>query len=326
MKTRKPAYLQITRKCNNRCVFCSNPQFDYQLTLEEIKNVVNDYKKRGVTEITLSGGEPTTYKQLPEIISYLHKNKFDIKIVTNGVNFSDYSYVKKLFDSGLRDVHISVHTYLGEVADKLSRKDGHLKKSLQGISNALRVGMHVSINSTINSLNCKHLSKFIGFMINKFPEIKHYVFNNLDPGNADSITLSEAWKNQWIIARFVDMELELSRTASLLNKKNKSFRIERVPLCYMQGFEQFSSEARRRVKSEEYLCYFLEKGGNNFLMEIKSGEIERRVKSESCKFCRLDCICAGVSEEYAKLHGLGELFPVFQDPESIKNCIISDVK
>lgn len=321
-KKRKAAYIQITRKCNNECIFCSNPSFDYELSFDKAKKIILDYKRDGVNEIILSGGEPTTHKKLLDVIKFLKKNNFDIKVVTNGVNFSDFGYVLDLKKGGLNDVHVSIHTHIKKIAEELSQRKGHLEKTLRGINNALNVGMNVSINSTINSKNSGYLSDFIGFMIKKFPAINHYVFNNLDPGNADSITVSRAWKNKWIIARFVDMELELSKTAKLLLKNNKTFRIERVPLCYMQGFEQFSTETRRLIKQENYICYFLEKMGKNFLVKLKPKNIERRVKGENCKFCPLNKICAGISSEYAQIHGYDELFPVFDDPKPIIKKIL----
>ena len=86
---RKATYLQITRKCNNQCIFCSNPQFEKDYSFEEAKQRVLEFKVEGITEIFLTGGEPTLVKFLPELIKYIIKQSPNPKIITNGVNISD---------------------------------------------------------------------------------------------------------------------------------------------------------------------------------------------------------------------------------------------
>ena len=49
------------------------------------------------------------------------------------------------------------------------------------ITNALRCGVRVQINTVINHYNQEHLDKTISFMVKHFPQIRHYVWNNLDP-------------------------------------------------------------------------------------------------------------------------------------------------
>lgn len=316
MKSRKAAYLQVTRKCNNACIFCSNPQFDKEYSLKEVKNRVSEFKNQEITEILLTGGEPTIVDFLPEIITHIKKQGINPKIITNGVELSDKEFVKKLYAAGLRDVNVSIHSCNEEIANKLSQKKDHFKKALSGIRNALDMGMGVTINSTINSLNCKNLSNNVKFFTEKFPEIKHYVFNNLDPGRADGILKSRAGENPWIVAKLTDMELELHNMVNVIKKNDKTFRIERVPLCYMPGFEEFSTETRKIVKEELYICSFIEKDRKNEIRTVRPAQL--RTKVACCKKCKLTNICAGVQQEYLDIYGNGEIYPVFNDPDKIK--------
>jgi MoaA/NifB/PqqE/SkfB family radical SAM enzyme len=206
-----------------------------------------------------------------------------------------------------------VHSEDASIADRLSQRPGHFEKTLKGIRNSIDSGMHVTINSTINSLNCRRLPMFADFMTRSFPEVRHYVFNNLDPGKADGRLRSRAGDNQWVVARLVDFEIELKAALDLLAAKGKTFRVERVPLCYMQGYEEFSTETRKIVKGEKYMCMFLEYGGGKNLRVVAPSS--RRVKSDACKACGLESVCAGLDSGYAKIHGVGEIYPVFYDPE-----------
>lgn len=314
-RQRQSAYLQVTRKCNSACVFCSNPQFNKEFTLDEAKQQINEFKEKGVTEIFFTGGEPTIVPFLPDAIRYCKHQGINPKIITNGVMLSNKELCKKLYDSGLTAINVSVHSVKPSVSDKIAKRKGFFKKTLQGIYNAISVGIEVSINSTLNSLNQDHLATNALFWIKHFPSIKHFSYNNLDPGMADGYIPTRAGQNAWIVAKLSDLELELYTMVKVLKKYNKTFRIERVPLCYMQGFEEYSTETRKIVKDEMYMCAFIEDGRDNELRIVKPGDL--RVHAKACESCTLKPICAGVQQEYISIHGESELYPVFKDPQLI---------
>lgn len=315
MIKRKQAYLQITRECNNECVFCSNPQFKKDYSQDEAKEVVLQFRKEGVNEIYLTGGEPTTVEWLPELVLFLKREGITPRMISNGVNLHNKELVKRLYDAGLNNINISIHSHKKEVADKLSQREEHFDKQLQGLRNCIDIGMQVQINSTINSLNCKYLLDFVKFITEKFPEVKHFVFNNLDPGKADGILKSRAGLNPWIIARFVDFELQLKQMTDFLTSKGKTFRIERVPLCYMQSFEEVSTETRKIVNNEMYICSFIEKDKKNRIRKVAPTELRMKVKC--CEYCKINELCGGIQPEYLAIHSSDEFFPIFENPERI---------
>jgi len=323
MNKRNSAYLQVTRKCNNGCIFCSNPVFEKELELDVLFSEIKRLKETGVNEIVLTGGEPTTYKKIFELIDFIISENLKFRIISNGVNFVDKEFVGKLKENGLEHVHVSIHHYIEDVADKLSQVKGHFKKTLQGIRNLIDVGVYVDINSTINSLNSGCLSKFIEFMIKKYPEIGHYVFNNLDPGNSDGVHQSRAGQNPWIIAKFSDMELELSKMVDVLKENNKTFRIERVPLCYMRGFEECSTETRKIVKDEVYRCSFVQKDSDENVIRTVNPGFDR-IKADICKNCKLNDICVGVQKEYVNIYSSSEISPSFENPVLIEKKILEN--
>ncbi|MCF7861565.1 radical SAM protein [Candidatus Woesearchaeota archaeon] len=317
---RNSAYMQITRKCNNNCVFCSNPSFDQEINLEDIKKRLEYYNEKGITEIVFSGGEPTESPYLLEALTLAKRLNIKPKIITNGVNLGDLEYVKSLRNNGLNHVHISLHSHIEKDSDRLTTKKGHYKKTIKGIMNCIDLEMVVNINTTINSVNIPYLSDFIGFIIKEYPQIKHFVFNNLDPGDADKNLRSKAWENKWVIAKLIDMDLELFKTMRLLQSHDKTFRIERVPLCYMNGFEHFATETRRLIKDESYKCIFIEKEKDDLYVEFKNISLGRH-KGTVCNSCFLKDICAGMSKEYFQLFGDNEIFAVFKSPDLIINRI-----
>jgi len=319
-KPRQTGYLQVTRLCNNECVFCSNPEFESNPTLENLKNEIIEFKNNDITEIILTGGEPTISPHLFDTIDFISKNNLEIKMISNGVNLANIELVKKLKQHNLNNIHISIHHFKEDEAQKLSQKEGHLAKTLQGIKNCIDQDINVNLNITINTLNTNDLSELIKFLTKKFPQVNHFIFNNLDPGNSDGKHQSRAGKNPWIVAKLNNIEKELSLTANILKRLNKTFRIERVPLCYMKGFEENSTETRKIVKNENYSCAFLRENSSHETIKIKPTNITDklyRLKSKECDFCNLKSICAGVQKEYAELYGLSELSPSFENKEKI---------
>jgi MoaA/NifB/PqqE/SkfB family radical SAM enzyme len=317
---RKPGYLQITRDCNNDCLFCSNPAYKKNITLQSLKKEIHKLLELGINDLAITGGEPTTSDNLIPIIKYLKKINVKFKLITNGVKLENLEFCQNLYKVGLRKIHVSIHHYNEKKADQLSQKKGHFKKVLQGIQNCLNIGLDLQTITTINSYNAKELDKLVIFLINKFPKLYHFVFNGLDPGMADCVNLSKAGENKFILPKFIDFELSLHKMVQILKSKNKTFRIERVPLCYMQGFEEFSTETRKKIKGERYICDFVNTQTNFELRQVPANV--RKVKSDVCKFCFLNDVCVGLQKEYAQIYGRKELFPVFIDKNLIINKIL----
>ncbi len=310
-KNRSAGYIQITRRCNRKCAFCSSPYIKKDLSLNEIKKQINKYLKGGVTEIIFTGGEPTLHKDLPKMISYCHKKRIPCKIITNAQKLANKEYVKILKNAGLNHVIISICSHKKEIEEKLTRKKGSYTKTLKGIENALKYIGTVNINITLTSLNQGHLFETVKFLVTRFPKIQHFVFNNLDP-------IGRVLDNLNLIPKLSELELNLEKTLNYLTGMKKTFRVERVPLCYMQGFEEYSTETRKIVKNEAYMGLFLHKS------ELEMRKIKNffSIKDEKCSSCFLNEICAGLNPKYAELFGTEELYPVFKAKDKIIKKII----
>ena len=82
--------IELTLRCNARCVFCSIWEKEFQnelekdLTLDEIKHIIDGLDQLGVNLISFTGGEPTLRKDLDEIITYASDKGIMTGIATNG--------------------------------------------------------------------------------------------------------------------------------------------------------------------------------------------------------------------------------------------------
>jgi MoaA/NifB/PqqE/SkfB family radical SAM enzyme len=315
MKVHQDGYIQLTLDCNHECVFCTQPKSEIYMALEDIKKRIIEYKKAGFTRFIFTGGEPTLHPDLLAIAKWVCDQGVELKMITNGSKLADKKFCRKIVDAGLKHVVVSIHTHKSEIARKISTKTD-LNKTLKGVRNMVDAGAIVTINTTIISLNYPYLSEFARFMVKKFPEIGHYVFNFVEIGG-------RAAENKWVVPKYSDIELELGRTLNFLYLNRKSFRVERVPLCYMGDFQAYSSETRRKLGNQEYVGYFLRHKESQTTNEDTVYNIQYE-KSEDCKICFLSTICAGVKSNYIEKYGLEELYPLFKPVKQFIDMNLSD--
>jgi hypothetical protein len=112
----------------------------------------------------------------------------------------------------------------------------------------------------------------------------------------------------------------LIKAMSFLNSKWKSFRAERIPLCFMKWFEFASTETRKIVKNEERLVYFLD---SRHIINDKWSDFMHDKKPE-CNECDLNAICAWVYES-EKFYDYVKVKPQKLNKEE-KELIINKIK
>ncbi|MBI5871581.1 radical SAM protein, partial [archaeon] len=79
--------LNITNRCNFRCVHCafdSGMRTMNEFSLNKIRQILIDTKKLGGERIDITGGEPTIRKNIFEIIKIAKSLGYKVELVTNG--------------------------------------------------------------------------------------------------------------------------------------------------------------------------------------------------------------------------------------------------
>lgn len=278
-------YIQVNRYCNNQCHFCSNPSNGNNISYERWLELIDDFISRDYHWIIFTWWEPTLSPDLSEWIKAAVEKWIDCRIISNGMQCSNLNYVKKLKDSWLKLIHFSLYSYSEKIHDFLTDTPWSYRKLLKAIQNSLKVWITVQLNCVINKYNQNHLDKTIKFILKNFPHIKHFVWNNLDPEmmRQTEIALSTlpdfdiAWKS-------------LKKALKILESSYRTFRVERLPLCFMRWFEYASTETRKIVKDEERIVHFLD-----FRESFQELDWEHE-KIVECKNCDLKSICAGIYE------------------------------
>ena len=304
-------YIQVTRRCNQQCRFCSNPQNERELDLAKAKRLVDSYHRRGYDGVILTGGEPTLYEPLPALIAHASHRAIHCRIITNAQRTADHAYMDGLVRSGLCHIHVSVHSHRREVQAFLTGNPDSLANIIRTLAFLRRHAMDVNINQTICAQNSEHIHQTVRWLCERFPNIRHFSWTFLD-------TLTErVAKHPETIPTLRGSRRSLLLAMRCLAHTNRTFRLEKVPLCYMGEFSHCSTETRAIVKSEELAIDFLD-GREHFQTRnwyVKYG------KAEVCRRCALESICTGLFD-MGRGYDPDELIPQKMSPRPIIQRIL----
>lgn len=156
------ANLAITHKCQCQCIHCSADPFKdsskEELSVDEIKKVVDGALDLGATLVIYVGGEPMLREDLYELIEHVDKSKAVVMIFTNGLLLTEEN-VKRLKDAGLFSLNISIDHSESVLHDEFRKVTGCYEKAFEGASRAREAGILTGISTyaTHENLRDGHL-------------------------------------------------------------------------------------------------------------------------------------------------------------------------
>lgn len=308
------AYLQLTRRCNQVCRFCSNPPNGRLLPLERAKAWIDRFARKGYAGVILTGGEPTLHTEIEAIVRHARRRGIPPRIITNGQRTAEPGFLERLRDAGLDHLHVSIYSHRPEVQASLTGKKDSLACIERTLDRIGALGLRADANTVLNRYNAGHLGELAAWLIRRWPFLGHFVYNNLDP------LMNRASENTDTIPRLRDFELELHRALALLESTGRSFRVERVPLCYMAEFAHAATETRKIVKTEGRAIFFLDE--KRLRVQDHKG-FWTYGKSPRCARCTLEPICAGL-HQMDRYYSSEELCPVFVDRDAVIRRILGN--
>lgn len=306
-------YMQVVRHCNQYCRFCSNPESEYMLDPGTARRMIDDFVRRGYFGIILTGGEPSLSPHIEEITRYAVANGLHVRMITNGSRLAEPGVAESFVAAGLRHYHVSIHSHREALEDFLTGVKGSHANAMKALENLGRLQDRaaVNINTVINAYNADHLDENVRFFVERFPFLSHFVWNNLDP------SMGRAETNRDTAPRLRAFEASLHRAMRYLDASGRTFRVEKVPLCFMAEYAHCSTETRKIVKGEERMVHFLDEKGT-----VRQTDFNH-LKAEACRFCSLNSICGGLFDQ-GGWYDPRELAPVFLPKEPIIQRILSE--
>jgi AdoMet-dependent heme synthase len=161
-------HIDITWRCNERCVHC---YLDHdgkgEMSTEEIKDTLRQLAEHGTFFLTISGGEPLLRRDCLEILDYARSLRFSIKLKTNAVMIGAKE-AARLRQIGIESVQVSLYSHRPEVHDAITKLPGSFRRTTDGIRHLKASGLKVSVTDVLMKYNnqdamaVKRLAKELG--------------------------------------------------------------------------------------------------------------------------------------------------------------------
>jgi len=151
------AVWEITMGCNLRCMHCGSAcagPLPGELTTKQAMDVCDSMGRLGMQWVTLSGGEPLTRKDWPEIAKRMRRNGIIPNMISNGWLLDD-AMAARIRDAGIGTMAISIDG-LQETHDKI-RKEGSFEHARRAFDALKKVGVYTGAITTLNRMNIQQL-------------------------------------------------------------------------------------------------------------------------------------------------------------------------
>ena len=133
VKTCRFVNLFLTSSCTCRCIMC-NCWREKKAFIEKtvFQEAIDTLEGLGFYNYGLTGGEPLLHPQYFEFVKYIKKRGLYANSPTNGTLLTEKN-VKKLKESGIDSVSVSIDSLNPNIADKVRSHTGQLAKALNGL-------------------------------------------------------------------------------------------------------------------------------------------------------------------------------------------------
>lgn len=207
------------------------------LSTAEWKEIIDIlWSEARVTQLTFTGGEPTTRKDLAELVQ--HARKFVTRVNTSGVTMTP-ELAKSLYDASLDGLQITLYSNVAQDHDALVGLPGAWERSVAGIKNALSAGLSVSINTPLCRLNQESYASTLEFVHGlgvKYVSASGLIIAGAAEkalGSKDTLSAQELYSTLQPAKQYADangMELSFTSPGWLSNEQLESLGLH-FPVC-----------------------------------------------------------------------------------------------
>jgi len=311
----------LTYACNIKCRFCyagcTQNKTERQLDTEGFKKVLDIIRYEAeVPSVSFTGGEPTTYKDLPKLIKYAAKvNKMRVNLITNGTLITK-KMARELARAGLASAQVSIESANASEHDAITGVPGSYAASVAGFKALKEAGIAVHPHFTICKMNKDSLLEYPAFC--KSIGAERFSSNLVIPagrGGDDDLTVSYTEIGE--IVKSIKREAE--------REGIKYMWYSPTPLCLFnpiaEGLGNKGCSACEGLLSVDPKGNILpcsswsEPVGNILTEGFKAVWNKKRCEwirgkeaaPEECKQCKSFAACQGACPLYFKAHGCEEL-------------------
>lgn len=155
---------ELTHRCPLACPYCSNPveltQISTELGAEDWARAFQQAADLGVLQVHLSGGEPASRRDLPEIVESARKAGLYVNLITSGIGLTE-ARLRQLDGAGVDHIQLSLQGVDSEMADWISGYKGSFDRKMQVAEWIGKIGFPLTLNAVIHRQNMDRLPEMI---------------------------------------------------------------------------------------------------------------------------------------------------------------------
>lgn len=283
-------YLYLSYKCNCNCFFCAsdetnNVESKNEFSYADAKEFLLSSPNR--KNLTISGGEPTIHKDFFKIIKFAKKHYESISLMTNGMKFSDMSFLKDTIDSGVDRLSIPFYSPNEEEHNWMVGNAHSFENVTKGLYNVNQLlterSFYIQIKLLLAKFTYKQIPNSIDYITSNYPNIKNISLYGFHIG-------TKALNNkEYCIINYNESRPYNDLAINTLVKKNINFHICQIPLC------AFSDTTLEVILRQNRIMY----AEDSF---IKRPDNKSRIES-SPEFTTSECGICSMFELCPKIYG-----------------------
>jgi radical SAM protein with 4Fe4S-binding SPASM domain len=160
-------FWESTIKCNLSCAHCrrleDNQAANADLSTSQARDLISQLGELGKGQpfmpiLVFSGGEPLCRDDLFELVSHAKTLNIVTALATNGT-LVDSDIAKRIKESGISRVSVSLDGATPEVHDKLRQLQGSFDRAVEGIKHLRQNGVPFQINVTLTKNNAHQVEE-----------------------------------------------------------------------------------------------------------------------------------------------------------------------
>jgi heme b synthase len=184
---------EITRSCNLNCVHCraaaERGPYPGELSPGRCRGLLEEIRAVGRPIVILTGGEPLLRRDVFTLAAYGTELGLRMVMATNGTLLTP-SEVKKIRESGIKRVSISLDGPTAKEHDAFRKVEGAFASAIAGIELLKKEGIPFQINTTITRHNA-HLAEKMLRLAEDLGATAHHLFLLVPTGRAKEMVKQE---------------------------------------------------------------------------------------------------------------------------------------
>jgi MoaA/NifB/PqqE/SkfB family radical SAM enzyme len=220
--------IELTNKCDLDCVFCFGPEYsksDNDMPLNFWLNVLDFLSRSNCKCVIISGGEPTLYPNLKDVVKYAKETGLSVLLSTNGldkqtiIQCSHYCDTIALpLDACEKELVFNIRGIYWGIEDLID-----LTREIKKVNNFVKI----RVGSVATSLNCESLIRL-----------------------AEQIKLSASDIDIWKIYQYAVRRKKL-KNAKLLSVSDEKFTMLQEKIGYICSDVSFNIEFLSNAKRQK---------------------------------------------------------------------------